>query len=140
MLVVSLKEISALGEPGWRLPGAGTLLLLFTASPAEAAAVTMPTPAEVLTAWAIRVGLSLLVGFLVPLGLLWAIRRRGRLQEALVAEADDRELAGRHVEARLRSRERLTAGERGYLAGTAVRNGLVIFGLLHFAAAALQGF
>lgn len=116
------------------------LLILLVAAALAEAAVTMPTPAEVLAAWAIRVGLSLVVGLLVPLCLLWAVRRRGRLQEALVAEADDLELAGRHVEARLRGRERLTAGEWVYLAGTAVRNGLVIFGLLHFAAAALQGF
>ena len=91
-----------------------------------------PTAADAIAAWAAKGALAALLGILMPLLIIGAIRR-SPMQEWLLPNADELQHAADALEEKLREGAPLTAAESQVLAGLAIRSGLTVLAVLVFA-------
>ena len=91
-----------------------------------------PTAADAIVAWAAKGALAALLGILMPLLIIGAIRRSA-MQEWLLPNADELQHAAEALEAKVREGQPLTTAESQVLAGLAIRSGLTVLAVLVFA-------
>ena len=91
-----------------------------------------PTAADAIVAWAVKGVLAALLGILIPLLIIGAIRRSA-MQEWLLPNADELQHAAESIEVKAREGEPLSAAESQVLAGLAIRSGLMVLAVLVFA-------
>lgn len=100
---------------------------------AAQAIIEEPTVLDLILAWAAKAGVALLAGIVGALGIVAAIRRIPWLQETVMPAADELNLLGQHLEAKVRGKRPLTQPEAIVAAGLAVRCGLTLLAALLFA-------